>query len=92
MVVYEDDQNGIIEESFNGTYSIEPGFITMEPMPTGWGNPSGFFHYVTDFGNGKMSWYFPEKDGRVQWEKVKKQTTDISNNLTRTRHGEVFSK
>ena len=72
MVVYEDDQNSIIEESFNGTYSIEPGFITMEPMPTGWGNPSGFFHYVTDFGNGKMSWYFPEKDGRVQWKKVKK--------------------
>ena len=72
MVVYEDDQNSIIEESFNGTYSIEPGFITMEPMPTGWGNPSGFFHYVTDFGNGKISWYFPEKNGRVQWEKVKK--------------------
>lgn len=72
MIVYEDDMNNIIEESFNGTYSIEPGFIMIDPMPTGWGNPSGFFHYVTDFGNGKMSWYFPEKDGRVQWGKVKK--------------------
>ena len=52
-------------------YGIDIAFKTINPIPTGWGNPS-VFYYATDFGNGKMSWYFPEKDGRVQWKKVKK--------------------
>ena len=70
MIVYEDKQSGTIEELHNGTYSIEPGFISLDPMPSGWGNPSGYFHYITDFENGKMQWILPERDGRVKWVKT----------------------
>lgn len=70
MIVYEDKQSGTIEELHNGTYSIEPGFISLDPMPSGWGNPSGYFHYITDFENGKMQWIFPEQNGRVKWVKT----------------------
>ena len=72
MDVYDSNQQVNVEESFNGTYSIEPGFITIDPMPYGFGNPSGYFHYTTDFDNGKMFWYNPTSTwfSGTQWEKV----------------------
>lgn len=70
LAAYENAEHNVLEENFNGSYSIEPGFISFSPLPEGFLNTTGYFHYVTDFNNKTMQWHHPYRTGTTDWVKT----------------------